>query len=189
MATDPKEVKIKTPTEFKGEKDKATKFIREVELYLHINKHIYDTDEKKITFMLSFMTDGAAAAWKEAYIANKTMITGGFGFGSWGDFLKVFKEGFAPIDEAGNACLKLKTLKQGERTTKDYILDFCIHALKLGITADEALSEYFMDGLHPRLLEKIFTMEKLPVKIADWFITASKYNSQWCHARAIIGKI
>ena len=62
-------------------------------------------------FTLSFMTDGAAAAWKEAYITNKTMITGGFAFGTWGDFLKVFKEGFAPINEAGNACLKLKTLK------------------------------------------------------------------------------
>ena len=40
MATNPKEVKIKTPTEFKGEKDKATKFVCEVELYLHINKHL-----------------------------------------------------------------------------------------------------------------------------------------------------
>ena len=86
MATDPKEVKIKTPTEFKGEKDKATKFICEVELYLHINKHIYDTNEKKITFTLSFMTDGAAAAWKEAYIADKTIPLGGFAFGTWGDF-------------------------------------------------------------------------------------------------------
>ena len=191
MATDPKEVKIKTPTEFKGKKDKATKFIHEVELYLHINKYIYDTNEKKITFTLSFMTDGAAAAWKEAYIANKTMITEGFGFGSWGDFLKVFKEGFALIDEAGNACLKLKTLKHGEQTAKDYISDFRIHTSKskLGITADEALSEYFMDGLHSRLLEKIFTMEKLPVKITDWFIAASKYDSQWHRTRAIIGKI
>ena len=42
MTTDPKEVKIKTLTEFKGEKDKVTKFVREVELYLHINKHLYD---------------------------------------------------------------------------------------------------------------------------------------------------
>ena len=62
MATDPKEVKIKTPTKFKGKKDKVTKFIHEVELYLHINKHIYDTDEKKIMFTLSFMTDGATTA-------------------------------------------------------------------------------------------------------------------------------
>ena len=85
------------------------------------------------------------------------MLTGGFAFRSWGDFLKVFKERFAPINEAGNAHLKLKTLKQGERTAEDYILNFHIYASKLGITADEALSEYFMDGLHPRLLEKIFT--------------------------------
>ena len=189
MMTNSKEVKIKTLTEFKGNKDKVIKFIREVELYFHINKHIYDTGEKKITFLLSFMTDGAAAAWKEAYIADKTMITGGFAFRSQGDFLKIFKEGFAPIDEAGNAHLKLKTLKQGEQTAKDYISDFCIYASKLGITADEALSEYFIDGLQPRLLEKIFTIEKLSVKIADWFIAALKYDSQWHCARAIIGKI
>ena len=189
MANDIKEVKIRTPSEFKGDKDKATKFIREIELYLHINEHIYDTDEKRIAFALSFMTDGAAAAWKEAYIADKTVRTGGFSFSTWEDFLRVFKEGFAPIDEAGNARLKLKTLKQGERTAEEYISDFRIYALKSGITADEALSEYFMDGLQPRLLEKIFTMEKLPVKISDWFVAASKYNLQWCHAKAITGRI
>ena len=61
-------MKIKTLTKFKGEKDKATKFICVVELYLHINKHIYNTNEKKIVFTLSFMTDGATAAWKEAYL-------------------------------------------------------------------------------------------------------------------------
>ena len=141
-------------------------------------------------FMLSFMTDGATAAWKEAYIADKTIpVVGGFAFGTWADFLKVFKEGFAPIDEAGNACLKLKTLKQGKCTAEDYISDFHIYASKSGITADEALSKYFMDGLNPRLLEKVFTMEKLPVKITDWFIAALKYDLQWRHAKAIIGKI
>ena len=102
-----------------------------MELYLHINKHIYDNDEKRIVFTLSFMTDGAATTWKEAYIADKTIPTGGF----------------ALIDKAGNACLKLKTLKQGEWTAKDYILDFHIYISKSAITADEALSKYFMDGL------------------------------------------
>ena len=72
---------------------------------------------------------------------------------------------------------------------EDYISDFRIYASKSGITADEALSEYFKDSLHPRLLVKIFTMEKLPVKIADWFIAASKYDLQWRRTRAIIGKI
>jgi hypothetical protein len=100
---DPKEVKIRTPTEFQGDKEKATKFIREVELYLHINGHIYDTDEKKITFTLSFMTDGAAAAWKEAFIASKISPAMGFAFGSWNNFCKLFNEGFSPIDAAGSA--------------------------------------------------------------------------------------
>jgi hypothetical protein len=164
-STDPKEVKIRTPTEFQGDKEKATKFIREVELYLHVNTHIYNTDEKKSTFMLSFMTDGAAGAWKEAFIASKILPTGGFSLGNWTDFLKVFTEGFTFIDAAGNARLKLKTLKQGDRPVEEYISNFRIFASKSGITSnEEALGEYFMDGLQPRLLEKIYTMEKIPTK-------------------------
>jgi hypothetical protein len=60
---------------------------------------------------------------------------------------------------------------------------------KSGISADEALGEYFMDGCQPRLLEKIFTMEKLLVKIVDWFTAASKFDTQWRRTKAIISKI
>src|ERR1700733_4750118 len=187
--TNPKEIKIKTPVEFKGDKEKATKFLKEVELYLHLNQQLYDTNERKIGFALSFMTDGSASAWKEAYIQDKAVLTGGFNFGTWLDFVKVFKEGFTPINEAGNAHLKLKGFKQGERDVKDYISDFRIYAAKSGSTSDEVLSEYFMDGLHPRLLEKVFNMEKLPVRISEWFTAASKYNAQWRHVHAIVGKI
>jgi hypothetical protein len=153
-STNPKEVKIRTPTEFHGDKEKATQFIRDIQLYLHINAHIYDTDEKKIIFTLSFMTDRAAAAWKEAFITDKTQKGGGFTFGAWDTFLKVFKEGFEPIDAAGHAHLKLKTLKQGDRPAEDYISDFCIFASKSGISSDKALREYFIDGLNPKLLER-----------------------------------
>lgn len=96
---------------------------------------------------------------------------------------------FVLINETGNTCSKLKTLKQGDWTTEGYISDSCIHMSKSGIATDEALSEYSMDGLQLRLLEKIFTTEKLPVKTADWFIATLKYNSHWHCTKAIIEKI
>ena len=42
-------------------------FLQDIFIYLglFINKDYYDTDEKKISFVLSFLTEGDAAIWKE----------------------------------------------------------------------------------------------------------------------------
>jgi len=39
-----------------------------VALYLDSNKKIYDSDQKKITFTLLFITDGTADQFKETFI-------------------------------------------------------------------------------------------------------------------------
>ena len=141
MANDTKEIKIKTPTKFKGDKDKMTKFIHEIKLYLYINGHLYDTDKNRIMFALSFMTDSTAAAWKEAYMADKTVNTRGFAFRSWGDFLKVFKEGFAPIDEAGNACLKLKT-SAFTHQSQESLQTKCLVNISWMVSSPDSLKRY-----------------------------------------------
>jgi hypothetical protein len=38
--------------------------------YLHLNKDIYNSDEKKIIHALSYMTEGAAAAWAQNFYTD-----------------------------------------------------------------------------------------------------------------------
>jgi hypothetical protein len=55
--TMPKEISINKPTVFTGDRRKICGFIQECRGYLQLNKRIYDTDEAKIAFVLSFLTD------------------------------------------------------------------------------------------------------------------------------------
>ena len=73
------EVKVWVPSSFNEERTKSTKFLQEVNLYLRVNQAIYDTDEKKIIFALSFMTEGTASVWALTWGDKVNM-------GTWVDF-------------------------------------------------------------------------------------------------------
>ena len=59
-------IRMRTPPNFDGDKAKYKEWINLVEGYLDANSKMYDTNEKKIGFALSFMTSGNAAKWRIA---------------------------------------------------------------------------------------------------------------------------
>jgi hypothetical protein len=69
-------------------------------LYLRVNPTIYDTDEKKVVFALTFMTGGTVRAWKEAFTGNAISTNN---FGTWATFKTLLSAVFSPIDNAGTA--------------------------------------------------------------------------------------
>jgi hypothetical protein len=38
---------------------------------LKVNRHTYDNNDKKISFILSYLTGGNAAVWKQQFIQTK----------------------------------------------------------------------------------------------------------------------
>src|ERR1700678_4568433 len=102
-----KEVKLNPPKPFDGKRENLRKFIQDGELYLMINKKIYDDDLKKIGFFLSFMNEGDAASWKEQLLedalataqANNTELN----LGSFAQFKHDLQEAFAPYDSPGDS--------------------------------------------------------------------------------------
>jgi hypothetical protein len=46
-------------------------FMQDVFIYLKVNKTTYDNDDKKISFILSYLTGGDAAVWKQQFIQTK----------------------------------------------------------------------------------------------------------------------
>ena len=178
-----KEIKIASPSPFTGDPEKTRKFLQDVELYIRINSALYDTDEKKIIFALSFMKGGTAVGWSESYI-NAALTASNFG--TWEDFKKEIEKAFSPIDSEGTACLKLKYLKQGEKQpVNEHISQFCILISKCRITDNKALVDYFMDGLTRKLLEKIHLMQNMPTTIDEWYKTAAQLDGQYRRAQAI----
>ena len=51
-----KEVKLNPPKPFTGKRTDLNRFLQDIFGYLFINNDYYDTDEKKIGFVLSFLT-------------------------------------------------------------------------------------------------------------------------------------
>jgi Domain of unknown function (DUF4939) len=59
-----KELNLNKPEAFDGNRNNFKDFLQNVEVYMDVNHEIYNNDLRKIAFVLSFMTTGAAATWK-----------------------------------------------------------------------------------------------------------------------------
>ncbi|KAF8219256.1 hypothetical protein L208DRAFT_1341998, partial [Tricholoma matsutake] len=92
---------------FSVQQIKTAKFLQEIDLYLWINGQIYNTDAKKIIFTLSFMNEGTAAAWAQAFM-NQHQTKG---LGEYADFRKEVLEAFSLIDDARMAKTEIKNLR------------------------------------------------------------------------------
>jgi hypothetical protein len=181
MTTTTKEVKLRAPTDFHGAQGLTTKFLQEVEMYMCTNMEIYNTEEKKVLFALWFMNRGVAGSWKQGKTA--AYLKAG-NFGTFDEFKQAVQTAFTPIDDEGVAKTELCTLRQGDKWIEEYIVQFTI-AAHTGLTEDSVLIEYFIDGLHLKLMEHVYTMEKPPSTLKGWMRAALLFDRNWRCARMI----
>src|ERR1700678_687018 len=53
---------------------------------------------------------------------------------------------------------------------------------------DKALTEYFMEGINTGILQKIFSQEKLPTTITEWYEQTSRLDSHYRRVQEILGQ-
>jgi hypothetical protein len=164
------EVKIRAPPDFLGDRAKAKQFISSCDLYFAVNGTTYDTDTKKVAFALSFMTGGAAAAWKEQKLMEYTAA--GATWPTWDAFKTNFNTAFSAVADAATARTELKTLFQ-DGPVDDYIAKFRDLIGRSGITQEEAKIEYFLDGLHKDLVDCIYLMPTPPTTLEGMYTAAA----------------
>jgi hypothetical protein len=63
-----RELKFKSPAAFNGQPKNLASFLKECKLYLQMNRSVYDTDEKKVGYILSLMTEGTATIWRDNFL-------------------------------------------------------------------------------------------------------------------------
>jgi hypothetical protein len=85
-----KEIRLNLPKVFDENQENLTLFLQDCQLYLTLNDHIYDTDKKRVSFMLSFLSENIAKIWKEAYLTEKL----GKSPGTLAAFIKLLQEAF-----------------------------------------------------------------------------------------------
>jgi hypothetical protein len=67
-------------------------------------------------------------------------------------------------------------------------VQFTIIAARTGLTEDSALIKYFIDGLHLKLMEHVYTMEKPPSMLEGWMRAALLFDGNWRRAHAIVNQ-
>ncbi|KAI5116497.1 hypothetical protein M0805_009358 [Coniferiporia weirii] len=195
MAAIAKEINLAKPNEFDGTREYARRFLSSCETYLRVNKHIYDTDELKINFVLSFMQTRTAGDWAinresiaSAYNVDSkgNKLTTIVRYGTWADFVKDFKATFITTDDTNEAQQALIKLKQ-TGTADDFNNQFQSLATRSGIMSPEALIALYQAGLTPALLKSIYNRDTIPMTINAWYQAASRSDNIYRRLRAIQG--
>src|SRR5271154_7057378 len=190
---DLKEIKLNPPKPFTGKQTELKKFTQDVTVYLSMNSHLYDTDQKKIAFVLSFMNDGDAASWKEEYLERRIEEADERGddlnFGTFQNFKKAITASFSPYDAPGDALDEMRRLRMTSDTSMDeHVAKFKILVTRSGLSGNTAVQDFFRETLFPSLQRHILCCDNPPATLDDWYKKASQYHANYKKMQRIFGQ-
>ena len=175
----PQELKLGQPPAFNGTPEKARGWFNNVQLYLLVNKDIYNDDDRKIAYALSFMREGSAALWSltETEAALKRNPPN---FGTWQDFLDKFSASFILENTKDQAIAWMTTTKVDKKTPlMDYISQFRNNAALSEINNEDVLINFYSRGIPSFLMEKIYGMDTVPDTIEKWYKATLRFQHVW----------
>ena len=175
----PQELKLGQPSAFNGDPKKVRAWINNTWLYLLVNKDVYDHDDKKVAFTLSFMKEGSAGLW--ALTETKTAFTNNPpGFGTWSDFLKRFNDSFILKNTKEQAIAWLSITKVNDKINLlKYISKFKNNATLSGITDQNVLINFFSRRIPNQLMKRIYSMDTVPSTVEKWYLQALHFKHIW----------
>ena len=118
--------KLKTPTPFSGKCKDLRKFLQEVKIYLWENRSLYLNDEDKILFVISYMSDGDANAWKEEYFEAAKQAAAQTNspdptLGTYEQFIKKLTDNVSPYDALKDAIHDMKEMQMNNTPIEEHI--------------------------------------------------------------------
>jgi hypothetical protein len=142
------QIKLNTPTPFTGKRNKFVLFMQDIYIYLKVNQHIYNNNDKKISFILSYLTGGDAAIWKQQFIQTKIEEherdkTKEPNWGTYKGFLDALKKNFQPYDKLAKALDDMKKLCLGDNSITEHNLRFRLLVSQTGMTDSPTLIDLY----------------------------------------------
>ena len=150
-----------------------------MQLYLLVNKDIYNDDDRKIAYALSFMREGSAALWSltETEAALKRNPPN---FGTWQDFLNKFSASFILENTKDQAIAWMTTARVDKKTPlMDYISQFKNNAALSEISNEDVLINFYSRGIPSFLMKKIYGMDTVPTTIEKWYQATLRFQHVW----------
>jgi hypothetical protein len=162
--------------------------MQDVALYLRMNSKVYETDEEKIIFTLSFFEEGDAASWKAQFVKD-ILRTVQASFRTWADFKKNLDMAFLPYDRPGDTLEEMKNMRLGTRSVENHVANFRLAVTRSGLDKDSAaVINYFRESLTIPLQKWIMTIEDPPTILEDWCKWAMKMDANYKEMQRVIGR-
>ena len=184
--------KLKTPTPFLGKKEDLQKFLQEVKIYLLVNADAYLTDLDKILFVLSYMSKGDAASWKEEFFdtaeqkASQNNMT--LMLGTYPKLITLIKKDFSPYDVPKNAIYEMKEMKMGNSSIEEHDAKFKMLVTKSKLAKNEAVIEYFWETFPIPLQKNILMLQDPPTTLNKWYKWAIRLQNNFLRMKGAITK-
>jgi hypothetical protein len=183
----PKDLNLNKPETFDGNQNNFKDFLQTVEVYMDVNHETYNSDLRKIAFVLSFMTAGAASTWKAQFIdeayARPTPANPNDRLGTYTQFRKDLTEAFSMFDSVGDALDELRSLRKTKtKSIDEHIAKFKMLAAESKIDTTNPLTiELFKETLPWGLTLQLMRLETPLKTINDWYEWAAELDHK--HAK------
>jgi Retrotransposon gag protein/Zinc knuckle len=173
-------IKLNPLTPFTGKWTDFILFMQNVYVYLKVNKATYDNDDKKISFILSYLTGGDAAVWKQQFIQTKIeeseeAKTDEPNWGTYKKFVEALKKTFQPYDEPGEALEEMKKLRLGDGSITEHNSRFRLLVSQTGMKDSLALTDLYWETLPWGLQSLIIQSKHLLKTLEEWYTKATNF--------------
>ena len=174
------QAKTNPPEEFLGEPGQLKRFKVQCATYIYFHEDAFDTDSKKVMFMISYMRGKAynaiepkLAIFLEKIGQSPPAIRAIFG--NLGNFLRELDLLFANVDEERKAERDVQRLKQ-TRSVQDYAAEFK-RLTALMNWDDKALRSMFSAGLKWEVKDGLLKKEIQPTTLDELIQAATKMDN------------
>jgi Ty3 transposon capsid-like protein/Zinc knuckle len=173
-------VRLNPLTPFTGKRSDFILFMQDVFVYLKVNKTTHDNDNKKIFFILSYLTGGDAAVWKQQFIQAKIeesidANTDKPDWGSYKEFVEALKKTFQPYDEPAEALEDMKKLRLGDGSITEHNSRFRLLVSQTGMKDSLALTDLYRETLSWGLQSPIIRSEHPLKTLEEWYTKATNF--------------
>jgi Ty3 transposon capsid-like protein len=173
-------IRFNPPTPFTGKRSNFILFMQDVYVYLKVNRLTYDNDEKKISFILSYLAGGDAAVWKQQFIQtkieeSKEAKTDEPNWGTYKEFVEALKKTFQPYDEPAKALEDMKKLCLGDGSIMEHNSKFRLLVSQTGMKDSPVLMDLYRETLPWGLQSPIIQSEHPPKTLEEWYTKATNF--------------
>ena len=148
-------------------------------IFLKSNDNVYNTDEKKILLVLSYLRGGHAETWKRNYSKDNTVNDVLVITDSYQDFVGLLDLSFDDPNAAEKALEEFRTFKQGSMTASEFFARFEIIRSDAKLTNrahDQMLIDRLKHAMDPKVVMGVMRSVPPPTTYAGWRAQAERVD-------------